>query len=220
MSRHITSTRFDSTKEPLYVCILAGGCGYREKSKHPKILHLHHGKSILDIQVETILKSYPSAHITITTGFQADKIIREKPESVCVIENQMWEQLNTVEEIRLYLNSTRAKRVLFIDGAVYFTHNAIQITDKPGVYYFKSSDDNEVGLTLEEGVVSHFSYGLSDKWGGLVYLDGKSLEYFRKICSRENTKLILFEALNLLIERGIKLVGTTSSKDDLIKLKE
>jgi len=218
LSRYTTVTRFDSANEPLHFCILAGGCGYREKSKAPKILQSHHGKSILDIQIDTILECYPKAIISITAGFQADKILREKPAPAIVIENQLWESSNTIEEVRLFLNSTHAKRVLFIDGAVFFNHHAIQITSSPSAFILQVGNESDVGVTLENGVVQNFSYGLKNTWSGLVYLEGKSLDMLRKICSRENNKLILHEGLNLLIDKGVKITGITSDKMETMKL--
>lgn len=218
MNRFTIGTRHELDQEPLYVVILAGSLGYREKSKGPRILQTHNNKSILDIQISTIKHVYPKANISITTGFESDKIIRAKPPNVSVIENQLWEELNTVEEIRLYLNSVSASRVLFIDGPIYFTNTAIQITSKPSVYYYYNETDNEVGLRLDDGYVTHFSYGLPHKWAGLVYLEGKSLDIYKKICTRENNKLCMFETLNLLIDKNIKLAGITSGKSNTIRL--
>lgn len=218
MNRFTTTTRKDLKLEPLYVVILAGTLGYREKSKGPKILQSHNGETILDLQTKVIRNAYPKAHISVTTGFQADKIIRSKPEDVHIIENQLWEGLNTTEEVRLYLNSVSANRVLFIDGSVYFSQHAIQITSTPSVFYYKSNDEKEIGIHVENNNVIHLSYGLEDKWAGLLYLEGKSLDTFKKICSRENSKLCLFETINLLLEKNVELQGFTSTKSEIIKL--
>lgn len=218
MNRFTTTTRRDYKIEPLYIVILAGSLGYREKSRGPRILQEHNGVTVLDMQVNTIRHTFPKTHISVTTGFQADKIIRARPDNVSIVENQLWETLNTVEEIRLYLNSVPASRVLFIDGPIYFTTHAIQIVAEPSVFYYQNKDDKEVGLRIDNGQVTHFSYGLEDKWSGLVYLEGKSLDIFKKICTRENNKLCLFEALNMLLEKNITLCGITSNKKEIVKL--
>ena len=217
MNRFTTSTKRDLEQEPLHVVILAGTLGYREKSRGPSILQTHNNQSILDIQVATIRHTYPKAIISVTVGFQSDKIIRLKPDNVSIIENQLWEDLNTVEEIRLYLNSVNAHRILFIDGPVYFCNNAIQITSKPSIYYYTSDSEKEVGLRTEDGYVTHFSYGLEDKWSGIAYLEGRSLDIYRKICSRENNKLCMFETLNILLEKGITLAAITSTKTKIVR---
>ncbi len=217
-SRFTVPTRQDISIAPLHVVILAGGLAYREKSKGPKILQTHNGLTILELQTKVIRHLYPRANISVTAGFQADRIIRSKPEGVAVIENQLWETLNTVEEIRLYLNSVCASRVLFIDGSIYFSPNVISPTMCSSVFYYKNDDIKEIGIRVDNGMATHLSYGLEDKWSGTLYLEGKSLEVFQKICSRENGKLCLFEAINLLLEKNIELKGYTSPKSEIIKL--
>lgn len=218
MPRYITNTRGHKPTEPLHVCILSAGLGYREKSKGPKVLQLLDGVTVLELQTKTILRSNPDARICVTAGFQSEKVIRFKPAAVTVIENQLWETHNSIEEVRLYLNSVHAKRVLFVDGAVAFTKVALSIVDSPSIFVYSTKESNEVGVSINEGLVEHFSYGLENKWSGLVYLEDKSLEVFKQICTKENRQLSLFETLNLLISRGVQLKVKSSNRNEIVKV--
>lgn len=216
-NRFTTQTRCDISKEPLYACILAGGVNYREKSKPHKILSLHQSETILDHQVKSILHAFPNAHISITVGFQADKVLKARPQ-IPAIESPLWETTNSVEELRLYLNTVFPKRLLIVDGAIYFNSLALQFIQSANVLSYENSDEKEVSFQSEDNVVEHFGFTHSQKWSGLVYLEGKGIECLRKHCKRENNKLCLFEGLNLLIENNVVLKSAASTKAEIVKL--
>lgn len=218
MSRYLVPTKHHNIDEPLYVVILAGSLGYREKSKGPKVLQFHDGMSVLEHQARTIHNVYPKAHISVTAGFQADKIIRFKPEYVSVIENQLWETHNTVEEVRLYLNSVNARRVMFVDGAILFTNQAINIATHSSILCCENPLSDEVGVYVENNKVINFSYGLDNKWTGILYLQDRDLIEFKKACSRENAKLCIFEILNMLLDKKINLKAVTLDKKETARI--
>ena len=198
--------------------ILAGTLGYREKSKGPKVLHIHEGLSVLENQARAVLHTFPKAHISVTAGFQADKIIRFKPDFVSVIENQLWETHNTLEEVRLYLNSVKTTRVLFIDGAVLFNPHSLGLTQFSSAYCYEDEQSGDVGVYVENGNIINFSFGLPIKFGNLLYLEGRELDIFKKICTRENSKLCLFEALNILIDRKCIIRAFSSEKQEVFRI--
>ncbi len=218
MSRYLTTTKHHLPEEPLYVVILAASLGYREKGKGPKVLHIHEGMSILEYQAKTIHNIFPKAIISVTAGFQAEKIIRFKPDYVTVIENQLWETHGNIEDIRLYLNSVNARRVLFVDGAILFTSSIFDITTRSSIYCVEDSELKEVGVYIEDGRVINFSYGLNLKWPGLLYLEDRDLIEFKKICTKENSKLCLFEALNMLVDKKINLQAFLLNKKEMVRI--
>ena len=64
-------------------------------------------------------------------------------------------------------------------------------------------DKNEIGVTVVEGKITNFSYGLPAKWAQIIYLTGTELELFRRFCSdREKNKMYIFEILNMVLESG------------------
>lgn len=216
-NRFITTTRIDKINEPIYVVILAGSLGYKEKSKGPCILQVHEGQTILNIQVKTILQRIPKAIISTTTGFQAEKVIKNKPQ-IGIIENQLWETTNTMEEVRLYLNSVCPKRLILIDGAIYFNHHALDILDESSILSYTNDNPQEVGVHSNNQVVEHLGYGLKKKWSGIAYLEGQELELFTKLAQRDKNRLSLFEGINLILERGAIIRDIVNTKAEIYKV--
>lgn len=217
-NKYTTVTHKNTKEEPLYVCILTGTAGYREKTKGVRVMRTLGDCSILEGQLNTLRHCYPKANVTITTGFQADRIIKIKPDNVSIIENQLFEELNTAEEIRLLLNSINPSRLLLIDGAIFFDEESIRnITETSSVFMYRNNDIQDIGLKYEDGNVINFAYGLTEKWAGLVYLEGEALSVLKKIATRENNKLCLHELLNILLQRKIELKVISSNKSKLVK---
>ncbi len=217
MTRYIGPTRGNIKREPLHVCILSGTLGYREKSKGPKVLQKYEGDTILSHQTKTLLHNFPDCHICVTTGFLSDRVLRLKPHNVTIIENQFWETTNTIEEIRLYLNSVNAKRLLIIDGPVIFSNKVLQCTEISSIPYYYNEDKQEIGVSVDNQLVEHFSYGLQYKWGEMVYLEGTNLELLRDVSQKESRQLCLFETLNVLLTRGASIYGLSLPKKEIIK---
>ena len=218
MSRYSTTTHKNTKEEPLHICILCGSVGYREKGNGPKVLKTLGECSIFEHQLNTIRHVYPNAKVSITSGFQADKIIRLRPEGVSIIENQLWEEYNTTEEIRLLLNSIEPYRLLLIDGAVFFDPESIKdLTNTTSVFLYDNKDEQDIGVQIDEGEIVRFSYGLNKKWGGLVYLEDIALSTLKKIANRENSKYCLHELLNIMITKGIQFKQVESVRSKLIK---
>lgn len=218
ISKYITSTKHNQKDEPLYVGILAGTIGYREKVKGAKILNQFGKTTVLENQCNTIRHFDTNSKVSITVGFQADKIIRTRPAETSIIENRLYEEENTAEEIRLLLNSINPYRLLLVDNAVIFEHHdLIEICQTSSIITYISDNDEDVGVYSEDDKVINFSFGLKNKWTGLVYLEGRTLDIFKKIITRETTKLMLHELLNILIDRKGELNVIDGSKSKIVR---
>ena len=197
--------------------ILAGGVNYREKKQGTKVLQNFGESSLLESQFKVLRHTYPKAIVTVTVGFQAERIIKVKGEA-SAIENQCYNEQGTTEELRLYFNAFNPSRLLMIDGSIYFNEEAVRVsTGQSSVLTYETDDTQEVGIHIEDGKVSHLSYGLDTKWSGIVYLDGPILEKFKKVCSRNNSKLFLYESLNLLLDKSVNIVPVYSNKAQIVK---
>lgn len=218
-NRFTTTTKTNIKEEPLYVCICGGSVGYRERSAGVKLLKIHEGSSILEHQVATIQKAFPDAVITVVAGFEADKVIRHRPQ-ISLIENQLYETTGPLEELRLFLNTCFPFRLLIIDGPVFFNHHSLKFIEFDDGNILKYDNDNpkEIGVQSVNNIVEHFGYGIKDKWSGLVYLEGKQIECLKRIVKRENNKLSIFEGLNLLLEQNIVLRSTGNHRAEICRL--
>lgn len=215
MGKYITTTHKVVKDEPLYVGILASTVGYRQKAYGVRILTQVGDSTVSELQLSALRNSCPNAKISLVAGFQADKVIRNRAFNVSILENQLYLDTSSGEEIRLLLNSINPSRLLLVDGAIVFDYQCInRLTESSSVFVYENEDDSEVGMQIEDGFVTHFSYGLTNKFSGLVYLEGEILESLKKMINRNHSKLLLFELLNMLInnKQTLKVVGSNKTR--------
>ena len=209
------TTRFTTTvrklkPEALQVIILAAGINYRMKSFGSISLANVNGTTLLEHQINTIRSFVPNAEIVVVLGFEADKVMRVSPSGIQFVENQLYEETNYLEELRLAFNNhTTLENVLIIHGDVIFNTIALNIMDKGSTTVVDTQNqisDADIGLTVVNCKVTVFSYGLPTRWGHILYLTGKELEIFVKLCkNRRQNKWFCWEALNVLLKRGGKI---------------
>lgn len=201
------------TKQPkdLTCVILCGGMGYRTKSYgNIALLKMQNGISILNHIINNVKLNFPDAEIVVTAGFEVDKVAANIPDDVRIVENQLYEDTNVMEEIRLALNNVINKNVLFISGDLIFDYNVLS-----GINLNKSSiivdnhdrmDPDEIGVTIVEGHATIFAYDLLHKWCHIAYLTGKEITLLKRVASnRDKNKWYFFEALNNVMQRSGKL---------------
>tara|TARA_R110000824_G_scaffold185898_2_gene366997 strand:- start:6972 stop:7709 length:738 start_codon:yes stop_codon:yes gene_type:complete len=215
--------------EKLSVIIPVAGMGHRMKSYGPKCLFpTSRNRTILDRTLGNVKKVFPHSEIIVIVGFEADKIIETLPPYVRIVENQLYEETNIVESLRLAINNAIHNNVLIIHGDlifnVYTLHN---ITDGGSCAIVDTQDrfgKNEIGVNIFEDKVTNFSYGLTSKWAQIIYLTGHELETFRRLCSqRDKNKMYMFEILNMVIDekgsirarepKGMQILEVDSLKD-------
>jgi len=208
-SRHVVPIhpqKSDNHKNQMSVVILAANMGYRVKSYGAKcLLENNSGVSLLNLQINNIRAVYPESEIIMTVGFEADKILKKIPPNIRIIENQLYQDTNTVEEVRLSLNNILSGSVLFIQDDIMFNPTTLKKITKHGSAIIIDNGNNipneNVGVTVVNNKATIFSYGLPTKWGQIVYLNDRDLIAFKNICSdRSKSKLYLHEALNLLLK--------------------
>jgi len=226
-NRFITTARRNGAlvaKDGLSVIILGSLPGYRMKSYGNKsLLKLPDGNSVLEKMVENILLKFKNAEIILTIGFQADKVIKSSLSGIRLVENQLYEQTNIMEEVRLGINNALHENILLINGGLVFNEHVLEninksdssvIIDSSGQM---SSDD--VGVTIVKNRATIFSYDLPTKWCHIVYITGKEYKLFRQYSNnRDKSKCFLFEGLNYVLDRGGKLNAMESDKTVITKI--
>ena len=200
------------TKKPkdLTCVILCGGAGYRTKAYgNIALLPMHNGLTILNNIINNVRVVFPDAEIVVTTGFQVDKVVDDAPDYVRIVENQLYEDSNTMEEVRLSLNNTPNKNVLFINGDLIFDYSVLE-----KININKSSiivdcnermDINSIGVTVVDNHATIFAYDLIHKWCNMVYVTGKEMTLLKRLASnRDKRKWYMFEGLNNVMQRSGK----------------
>lgn len=200
----------DHTKDIVSVILLSDSAGYRMKSYGPISLVNINGKKLIDIQIQAINKIFPNNEIIICCGFEIDKTIKYlkhkyKNLNIRVVENQLYNNSNSCESIRIALNNTFNSKILICDGNLVFDSRVIKLINRtmPCAIIEKNPSKNmEIGINCDlHKNIQHFSFGAKHTWSEILFLnDDDLIEDFRKIINTlDNKNKFLFEALNELI---------------------
>jgi len=208
----ITSAKGETKKrrkgDKVTIAIMSAKPGYRMKSYGPPSL-LHIGSHcLLDIQIEAIRAVHKNYEIVVCCGFGADKVSRYirstyKNDNIRIVENQLFDETNCCETLRLCLNNISSDSLLVCNGELVLYPELVKIYDEsPYILSHKKGKKKstlEIGSVCDEtGLVTNMSYGLPDLWSEIFYLHSReTIESLRKIVSSEPFKnKLIFEALN------------------------
>ena len=195
--------------ENIDIIILTAGIGSKIKSYEPRSLIRMNDKSLLEHQIDAFSDKLLNCNFITVIGYEANKIIRKFQGKTRIVENLNFNESNNGESLRLGVNNGLSDNVLFMHGDIYFDKSIIDEFIYTDSFIITSNglEEREVGVTVTDGYVNTFSYGLEKKWGQIAFLKQKDLEILRKLIIRNdfNTKFMLtFEVLNKLIELGVR----------------
>ena len=210
MKRSTTTIKNSSSSEKdISVVILSAGAGLRIRSNEPRSLIKIKDKTLINHQIEAVYNSFKACEIIGVFGIHIDKIIKKVDSRIRVVENQLYEDTNNSESMRLGLNNALFENVIFIHGDIYFDSTLLKDANYNKSFLVLDTnndmDEKEVGATVNEKHVSILSYGLSKKWCQIFYLTGRELKILKNIFSKFKTqdkKMLSFELLNKVIENG------------------
>ncbi len=215
---------------PLSIIIPAAGMGRRMKSYGPKALIQLNQETVIGRQLRLLKQAFPGGSTVVVTGFESEQVRRALPKNVRVVVNHDYEYSNVSQSILLGLAECPPGPVLVVYGDLVFDLATIACMHTPGLESAVLVDPrlgtrcDEVGLTICDGMVANFSFGLPDKWGHVLLLDQKEQQLFVDIANQAHRKKqYAFEILNEVIDRGgsflavrparIRLAEIDSSKD-------
>ena len=214
MKRTKCTTTTKRQREPytglVSVILLADVPGYRMKSYGPTSLLEVKKNRLIDHQIKAVCNAFPNSEIVICTGFESEKINRYvrytyDNSSIRMVENQLFNNTNSCESLRLALNNIHNDDLFIIDGSLLFTNKALQSCKmQESLVYIddKCGEQFEVGVNINENAtVEYFSFGASKGWSEIMFLKGeKTIEQLRRILYMETFKTkFIFEAINELI---------------------
>ena len=199
--------------ELLSIIILADLPGYRMKSYGPTSLISLGNKYLIDLQIDAIKKNFDKYEIILCVGFDGDKITKHIRNNyhninIRVIENQLFNNCNTCESLRLSINNTINTKLLIVDGGLLFDKRVLSLIDKDHncVVIEKCPSENlEIGINTNlENEAQHLSFGGYKTWSEIMYIkDLDTIESFRKFLNHiDSKKKFLFEGINDLLKHG------------------
>lgn len=192
------------------VAILSAGISSRMKTHEPRSLLKINSKTLIEHQIEILTTVFKELEILLVVGYKSEKIIK-KLQNYCIriIENQLFNETNAGESIRLVVNNNTHNNLLLIHGDLHFNIETLK-----GLNYNKSflvidnnaqMSEREVGIAANENKVTNLSYGLKSKWCQIAYIQGIEYEILKQILSKDkeqNRKKVSFEIINDIINRG------------------
>jgi choline kinase len=192
----------------LSIIILSSSPGYRMKGFGPKcLIKDRRGNSILEHQVDLLQTEFNQHEIIVVGGFEIDKLVKNLPKNVRLVENQLYETSNEICDVRLGINNALFDNVLIISGDIYFNSTVIQNITKESTLVLDKYDNmlaDDIGVTIADNKVTIMSMSISKpKWCKIVYLADKELRLLKQfVNNRDNDKLFLFEGLNYVLDKS------------------
>jgi choline kinase len=192
----------------LSIAILAAGNGNKIKSYEPRSLLKINGVTILDGQLQTIANIFKDVEVISVVGCHANKIIKKFKTKTRIVENQLFDETNSAESLRLAFNNSGRSNFMFVHGDVVFNTNALNVSYTNSFLIIDSKQnikDHEIGVTMLDGKASILSYGVPIKWGQIAFFTGKEYKILGSILhkfSPQDKKKLSFELINQIIEMG------------------
>tara|TARA_Y100000592_G_scaffold36672_1_gene58113 strand:+ start:7351 stop:8079 length:729 start_codon:yes stop_codon:yes gene_type:complete len=204
-----TQIKTKNNEQDMAVVILSAGVGSRIKSNEPRSLIKIGSKTLIEHQINTIKNSLEFSEIIGVFGYSVDKIIKKIGNKIRIVENQIYENTNNSESLRLAVNNTNKKSIMFFHGDLYFAKSPF------GNLNFKKSfllidnkgmmKNKEIGVTIHNNKATMLSYGLPTKWCQIAFITGKELKILNNILIKlqgSQKKLLSFEIINKMISMG------------------
>tara|TARA_R100000008_G_scaffold47035_1_gene27793 strand:+ start:403 stop:1107 length:705 start_codon:yes stop_codon:yes gene_type:complete len=204
----ITNKKEATPKNGICVAILSAGNGSRIKSYEPRSLLKIKGRYLIDHQVDTLNECFEHPEIISVVGCHANRVIKKSKGRTRIIENQLYEESNSSESLRLAFNNSQCTNMLFMHGDLYFNEHTLRVPfDKSFVIIDTKQrfKDNEVGLTKHNGMLTTLSYGLPHKWAQIAFVTGNEYKILRQIFNKyecQDKKKLSFEIINMILEAG------------------
>ena len=210
MSRFVRKIKVKNFSN-LQVVILAAGVGARTKSYEPRCLLKYGNKIILDNQLEVLSETFEKAEISIVGGYDINRVIKKTGKRARIIENQLFNDTNSGESLRLAINNSLFDNVLFIHGDLVISREIFANINLNESFLLVDNqnkfEDKEVGITVVNGKATVLSYDLQTKWCQIGFLATEELNILKRLFLKSDFNpdyLLTFEIINKIIENGGK----------------
>ena len=224
MTRFVTKIKRTPVKngDGISVAILSAGSGSKIKSYEPRSLLKIQGKRLIEHQLDTVSNFFEKYEIITVVGCHANKVIKRVKTRSRIVENQMHEETNSSESLRLAFNNAFYENFMFIHGDMFFDEAAISVDYSKSFVIVDSTKmikENEIGVTRVNNELSIMSYGLPVKWAQIAFFTGQEYKILNSIFNKfepKERKKLSFEIINQVIEKG----GKFQCYEPKMKLKE
>jgi hypothetical protein len=173
-------------------------------------------QKLIDLQVQAIQQAFSNFEIILCVGFDTEKIckyVRTKYSNINIriVENQLFNQSNSCESVRIALNNTFNNKVVVCDGNLLFNSQVLSLLNHNQSCVLVESnpcENLEVGINIDDkDEAQYFSFGAYKTWSEILFLHNQDIiELFRKIIiNPDNKNKFIFEALNEIVKSKYRI---------------
>jgi CTP:phosphocholine cytidylyltransferase-like protein len=170
------------------------------------------GKPLLEKQIEAIESSIKTFEVIFCCGPSSNKIHeyakKYKHINLRIVENQLFNDTNCCESIRLAINNTLNNKILILPEDILLSRSILNETiGNSCVYVHDHNGDNnfEIGAICNDDQLESLTIGIKQNyWTELLFLnDDKTLKDFKNIINDDFFKnKLFFEAVNILNQKN------------------
>lgn len=211
------------------IVILAAGIGSRLGNPFPKPLTpLKNGKSIMEMQIESLSNQFSIDDINVVVGFKKDLIMERFPE-LMYIYNPFFDRTNTSKSLLQALRKNKKNDVLWLNGDVVFDGKLLQLLqshiDNQSSFVAVNTSkvaEEEVKYTLKDGYINSLSKTVKNGLGeavGINFISKKDIEFFIKRLEECDDNDYFERGLEIAIEKDqLKVSAVDISEFDCVEV--
>ena len=189
------------------------------------LLHIKNDKCVLDYQIMALKNIDPNIHITIATGFEADRVesLSKHYKNIDCIYNVDYKNTNQASSLKKYLEKYNTINNLFIVcSGVIFRNKCIKrsmLDTSSKIFILNKQKENFTLGCAANTPVEYLFYGLPEIWSECAYLHETSISWLISFIKKNNIdQMYIFEILNELLNHKLSFTKQLIDKKDIIKI--
>jgi CTP:phosphocholine cytidylyltransferase-like protein len=183
---------------------------------------------VLEYQINQLLAIDPNIKITISIGFESEKIIhiidKYSKSNINFLYNDSYKTTNQSFSIKLFLEEfIDTKNLLVVSSGVLWKTNTIDRHTLSGISKIftidKEKENFQLGCSSENNITEYIFYGLPRVWSECVYLNHDAILAIRHIIEQKSIdQMYLFEIINAIITNKIMVLAHSVDKKRIMKI--
>lgn len=182
--------------------------------------------ALIDVQIETIKKSYENNEIILVSGFEHDELINyiqnKKYKNIRILENRTHKVSDILDGWRMALNIVLECDTYIIHGDRYFSESCIQKSKNTHLLIHNNDKSNyDLGISYKDDNFINMSYGLPDIWSEIFFISKKDISAAKNIINdHKKRKIYTLESYINKLSEKMKILVVKEETKSIIPLKD
>lgn len=204
------------------VVILCSGKSKKMQSYGNRSLLPIKSTTLIEQQIKQIKAGLRGFDVVCVLGYEHEKLYNHlKDKKIRCVMNDDYEENGSLKSTVMGLRATTSNNVWVMHHDILPKKSFFYLRPKLTTAIINSIRINDIGVLLSSSSVLRFSFGMSNTWGKIIYLNKESSGMVRDFrCTPQNEKYLDFEMYNAFIDQGLEidsvkhqLVEINSTKD-------